>query len=156
MGQNKELNCDSQYIIGGIDIPDIKTHIKALKLAWLRNLYQNKPNWSKILQAICPEIDSLKTYGPSMLTARKVNPFWINVFQAYENLSDRVDLNSASELLIKPLLLNNKVKINNKKRCFILKSGQVRTYFLSKLFWKKMRTFLMFKNSINNMIRVQF
>ena len=50
-----------------------------------------------------------------MLTARKVNPFWINVFQAYENLSDRVDLNSASELLIKPLLLNNKVKINNKK-----------------------------------------
>ena len=91
-----------------------------------------------------------------MLTARKVNPFWINVFQAYENLSDRVDLNSASELLIKPLLLNNKVKINNKKRCFILKSGQVRTYFLSKLFWKKMRTFLMFKNSINNMIRVQF
>ena len=30
-----------------------------------------------------------------MLTARKVNPFWINVFQAYENFSDRVDLNSA-------------------------------------------------------------
>ena len=40
-----------------------------------------------------------------MLTARKANPFWMNVFQAYENLSDtdRVDMNSASELLIEPL-----------------------------------------------------
>ena len=66
-----------------------------------------------------------------MLTARKVNPFWINVFQAYENLSDRVDLNSASELLIELLFLNNKFKIN--KKCFILKNGQVRTYFWLKI-----------------------
>ena len=79
----------------GINIPDIKTYIKALKLTWLRKLYQNQPNWRRFLQATCPEIDSIKTYRPSMLTARKVNPFWINVFQAYENLSDRVDLNSA-------------------------------------------------------------
>ena len=48
-----------------------------------------------------------------MLTARKVNPFWINVFETYENLSDRVGLNSASELLIEPLFLNDKFKINN-------------------------------------------
>ena len=68
----------------------------------------------KVLQAICPEIDSIKTYGPSVLAARKVNPFWINVFQAYENLSDRVGLNSASELLIESLFLNNKFKINVK------------------------------------------
>ena len=68
------------------------------------------------MQATCPEIDSIKTYGPSMLTARKANPFWINVFQAYENLSDtdRVDMNSASELLIEPLYLNTKFKINKK------------------------------------------
>ena len=101
---------------GGINIPDIKTYIKALKLTWLRKLYQNKPNWRTILQATCPEIDSVKTYGPSMLTARKVNPFWINVFETYENLSDRVGLNSASELLIEPLFLNNKFKIKKKKR----------------------------------------
>ena len=43
-----------------------------------------------------------------MLIARKVNPFWITVIQAYEDLSDRVDFNSASELLIEPLFLNNK------------------------------------------------
>ena len=49
-----------------------------------------------------------------MLTARKVNPFWINVFETYENLSDRVGLNSASELLIESLFLNNKFKINVK------------------------------------------
>ena len=66
------------------------------------------------MQATCPEIDSVKTYGPSMLTARKVNPFWINVFETYENLSDRVGLNSASELLIEPLFLNNKFKIDKK------------------------------------------
>ena len=38
----------------------------------------------------------------------------LNVFQAYENLSDRVGLNSASELLIEPLFLNNMFKINIK------------------------------------------
>ena len=80
---------------GGINIQDIKTYIKTLRLTLLRKLYQNKPNWRNILQATCPEINSIKTYGPSVLTAKKVNPFWINVFQAYENLSDRVDLNSA-------------------------------------------------------------
>ena len=57
----------------GINIPDIKTYIKALKLTWLRKLYQNKPNWRTILQATCPEIDSVKTYVPRMLTTRKVN-----------------------------------------------------------------------------------
>ena len=95
----------------GINIPDIKTYIKALKLTWLRKLYQNQPNWRRFLQATCPEIDSIKTYRPSMLTARKVNPFWINVFQGYENISDTVDLNSASELLTEPLFL---IKINKK------------------------------------------
>ena len=96
----KEANCNSQYIEWGINIPDIKMYIKALKLTWLRKLYQNKPYWRTILQATCPEIDSIKTHGPSMLTARKVNPVWINSFHAHENLSDRVHLNSASELLI--------------------------------------------------------
>ena len=81
--------------MGFFNISNIKTYIKALKLTWLRKLYQNKPNWRKYLQATCPEIDSVETFGHSVLTARKVNPFWINVFQAYENLSDRVDLNSA-------------------------------------------------------------
>ena len=46
-----------------------------------------------------------------MLIARKVNPFWITVIQAYEDLSDRVDFNSASELLIEPLFLCIKFKI---------------------------------------------
>ena len=86
--------------IRGINIPDIKMYIKALKLTWLIKLYQNKPNWRKMLHAPCPEIDSVKTYGPSMLTARKVNPFGINVFQVYENLSDSVNLNSAHKMLI--------------------------------------------------------
>ena len=55
---------------GGVTIPDIKMYIKALILTWLRNLYQNKQNWRNISQATCPEIDSIKTHGPSMLTAR--------------------------------------------------------------------------------------
>ena len=56
-----------------------------------------------------------------MLTARKVNTFWLNVSQAYEDLSDRVNLSSASELLIELLFLNNKFKINNNKKVFHFK-----------------------------------
>ena len=66
---------------GGINITNIKTYIKALKVTWLRKLHRNKPNWRKFLHAKCPEIDLIETYGPSMLTARKANPFWINYFK---------------------------------------------------------------------------
>ena len=41
-------------------------------------------------------------------------PFWVIVFQAYKNLSDKVDLNSASELLTEHPFLNNKFKITKK------------------------------------------
>ena len=65
----------------------------------------------------------------------------INVFQAYENLSDRVDLNSAGEMLIEPLFFNNKFKINTKKKCFVLKNGPVRTYFSLKSFERNWESF---------------
>ena len=50
-------------------------------------------------------------------------------------------MNSASELLIELLFLNNKFKIN--KKCFILKNGQVRTFFVCvKDLFKEDGTFL--------------
>ena len=75
----KRSNATHNTSSSGINIPDIKTYIKALKLTWLRKLYQNRPVWRKCLQATCPEINSIKTCGTSILTTRKVNPFWINV-----------------------------------------------------------------------------
>ena len=42
----------------------------------------------------------------------KLIPFWINAFQAYENLPGTADLSSAGELVIKFLFLNKKFKIN--------------------------------------------
>ena len=77
----KQSSASHNISNGGINIPDIKTYIKALKVTWLRKLHRNKPNWRKFLHAKCPEIDLIETYGPSMLTARKANPFWINYFK---------------------------------------------------------------------------
>ena len=76
----KRSNATHNTSSSGINIPDIKTYIKALKLTWLRKLYQNRPVWRKCLQATCPEIESVKTCGTSILTSRKVNPFCINEF----------------------------------------------------------------------------
>ena len=47
----------------------------------------------------------------------KLIPFWINAFQAYENLPGPVDLSSAGDVVIKFQFLNKKFKINkdNKK-----------------------------------------
>ena len=59
----------------GINIPDIKTYIRVLILTWLMKFYQNRSNWRNILWATCPEIDSIKIYGPNMLTTRNVNSF---------------------------------------------------------------------------------
>ena len=83
-----------------------------------------------------------------MLTAGKVQPFWINVFQAYEDLSDRVDLNISSELLIEPLFLKNKFKIDNKKKVLHFRKWTSKNIF----FVKDLLKGLMFKDSIKNTI----
>ena len=43
----KQSSASRNVSNGGINIPDIKTYIKALKLTWLRKLYQNKANLRK-------------------------------------------------------------------------------------------------------------
>ena len=99
---------------GGINIPDIKMYIKALKLTWLRK----RRNVSKQTQPKKHSAGNMpwnrlsQTHGPSMLTTKKVtNPFRINVFQASENLPDGIQLSNASELLTEPLFLNDEFKI---------------------------------------------
>ena len=81
---------------------------------------------------------SSKTYEPRMLTTRKVtNPFWINVFKAYENLSDRIEVSSASELLIELFFITSLRVTTTTKKCFILRNEQVGTYFWIRSFRKK-------------------
>ena len=105
---------------GGLNIPEIGTYIKALKLTWLKR-FKNDSNakWKIILQATNPEIEHMDIYGSKLLNPRSANPFWTNVFQAYHNLYDCTELDIAEDVLIEPLFLNPKLKINGNVFNFI-------------------------------------
>ena len=57
----------------------------------------------------------------------KLIPFWINAFQAYENLPGPVDLSSAGDVVIKFQFLNMKFKINkDNKKVFQFKEWTIK------------------------------
>jgi hypothetical protein len=62
----------------------------------------------------CPEIDeTIEKFGPKILMKGKVNPFWKDVFEAYSEYYERLEVNTKDEILAEPLFFNNKFKINN-------------------------------------------
>lgn len=100
---------------GGLGIPDIKAFVQSLKISWVKKLYQeNPPKWTKILLASCPAVESINVFGPQYVTSNILNKFWKNAFEAYNEFYDKVDIDSSEKILIEPIFLNNKFKIENK------------------------------------------
>ena len=98
---------------GGLSIPNIKTYITSLKLMWMRKIFQD-PKWKEILLCNCPEVESVKNFGPKVLINAKVNSFWKDVFAAYLEYYGTLEVTTADEVLAEPLFFNNKFKIGNK------------------------------------------
>ena len=101
--------------MGGISMPDLKIYIQALKLTWIRKLFNKEPGkWKVILKKKIPEIENFKKYGATLLERKNINPFWNNVFKAYDNLNMKYILKTSEELLAEPLFLNKKFPIGKK------------------------------------------
>jgi len=76
---------------GGLNIPDIKTYIQALKLTWLKKIHkENPPKWVHILKTESLDNFNFDQNGPAAYIKQNLNPFWSNVFEAYENLNYNV------------------------------------------------------------------
>ena len=102
------------YKEGGINVPHISNYIKSLKLGWLKKTVREKqPKWMHILKSKGFKTADMDTFGTRMFTNRFSNPFWKDVFNAYNDLDNKMKPKDADEFLAEPLFKNNKFKIAN-------------------------------------------
>ena len=106
---------------GGINIPNIKKYIHALKLTWVKRMCNdNSGKWKIILKKKVPDISNYDKYGMKLFAKDHENPFWNDVFKAYNDLSKTYKPESPEELLAEPLFKNENFKIGKKAIFFLI------------------------------------
>ena len=99
---------------GGLNVPDIKKYISALKLSWIRKVTTSTHKWKNIAFNRFPFLQNLKLYGSCYVCANAgKNMFWIDTFKAYKEFCNHVRLENADELLAEPVFHNEKFKVGN-------------------------------------------
>ena len=100
---------------GGLGIPNIKEYIKSLKISWIRKLKYSNSKWKYIILSAHPQIQNIDSLGPQFPIIKiKSNNFWINVFQAYADLSNKISIKKCEELLAERIFYNEKFKLDKK------------------------------------------
>ena len=99
---------------GGLNIPDIKKYISALKLMWVRKLFSTSHKWKNIAMYNFPFLHNLQRYGPCYLClSAKDNTFWAHTFRAYKEFCNSIKLRENDELLAEPIFYNEKFKVGH-------------------------------------------
>lgn len=100
---------------GGINVPYIKAFIKSLKIIWLKKyLLNTHAKWKTLLESDYPELHTIEQLGPHIFKKNNANPFWKDVFEAYQEFYDKVEVTEPEEILKEPILQNTKFQIDNK------------------------------------------
>ena len=102
---------------GGIEIPDIKNFIKALKLSWLRKLILYNHKWKHILLTKM-NLDVLEKVGYAIAKFVSVNKFWTDVFVAYMDFGKNIHIQNNAELQSEPIFCNGNIKIGEIPFCY--------------------------------------
>ena len=100
---------------GGINIPNVELYIQSLKLTWMKKIMkENSPKWKTVLLKQYPEIDNISKHGPTIFLGKSTNTFWTEVFEAFNNISKKMEPNKPEEMLAEPLFNNEKFKIGGR------------------------------------------
>ena len=111
----KRCNAMQDLVDGGIGLPHLATYLDALKIIWARKLVQDSDiKWKHILKTYLPITDRFKDYGGASYLESNCNPFWVDVFSAYERLWDKIIPETVDDFVAEPLFLNNKFTIDGK------------------------------------------
>ena len=79
---------------GGLNVPDIKNYMIALKLTWIRQLKTTNHKWKNILIELYPFLDRLECYGPCFFCLNaKGTSVWSDTFKAYNIFFNRIKPN---------------------------------------------------------------
>lgn len=101
--------------LGGIGIPNIDLYVNALKLTWIKKIHSSDHKWKQIFLMNSPILNNLNTLGSDIpITDICDNPFWIDVFKAYNSFGKKIFIEKKEDLLAEPLFYNSNFLMNNK------------------------------------------
>ena len=123
------------YDQGGLRMLDINAFNAALKLTWIRRLQNaEKTKWVNLLESQWSDYNKFTTFGDGFVkqNLRKLNTFWQDVFQAWNQLMTAAGKKSTDDYLNEPIWLNKDIQIN-KKCTFIKKMYDSGTYIINDL-----------------------
>ena len=105
------------YTDGGLSMIELDTFISAIKITWIRRLYQNSDTqWAMLAKAYLGSVKKTVLLGScySSIIARKLsNKFWSETLFCWSKLTDSIPTRYASEALSVPLWNNPKVSKTN-------------------------------------------
>ena len=99
----------------GLDMIDVNSFIKSMKITWIKRLYQSQQDWAIMIQKELPPIQELLTYGTTALAKVKNklnNPFWREVIVAWSEFCALIVPNS-NQIITEKLWFNNVSKFRN-------------------------------------------
>ena len=99
---------------GGIGIPDVRSYINALKLTWIRKLINTKHKWRCIIQTVNEKVLLIKKLGTCLGINNNMNPFWKDVFNAYNFMGKQIKSYCLEEICSEPLFCNNNILVGEK------------------------------------------
>lgn len=106
-------------LLGGINVPDIKTKNKSLKLAWINRILHSENMWVDLIYRKLPIKNSyiwecnLKNVDCQVITRKITSRFIVNLIQCWCDYRYK-EPTSLEEILSEAIWFNSFIKVNNK------------------------------------------
>ena len=97
---------------GGLSIPNITKYIQALKITWIRRLYNSNHKWKKVFLDAFPLAKDINKIGTD-LPMNGCNAFWSDVIRSYKEFGRFISVDSTNSFIAEPIFYNVNFKIGN-------------------------------------------
>ena len=96
---------------------DVHSYIKGLKSSWIKRLLNNQDSkWKSLIQETL-NIDKILNTGSNYIEVIKkemTNNFWKDTLTAFQNIQEKMTIESWQDFISQPLWHNKKFKIDKK------------------------------------------
>ena len=113
----KRKQITQDYLNGGLQMIEINNYIQGLKSSWIKRLinYQNS-NWKTLVNKLI-DTDKLFKTGSDYINIAVYNlnnTFWRDTLFAFQNIQDKMKIQTWKEFITQPIWFNKNIMIGNK------------------------------------------
>lgn len=128
--QIKRIKTFNRIETGGLNMIDVVSFQKSLRLTWLRRLFNDESApWKNIVTTEYSKIKYIANYGSEFcknIRSSIKNPFWREILNDYESFIDHYYIEQKEEFLTQPIFYNKKINISsNLKGCKLLQRKNI-------------------------------